>query len=93
MKEPSWDSVYLLGWVDHERRNYLTSWNGNQKVVDFVITGVTPANMPLWSAPVPQGAAVLAVPEGRKPHDFACEVGGFHAIGVEYEPGSVVRTL
>lgn len=91
MDEPSWDSVYLLGWYDRNDRPFLTTWDGNRPLVAFVVTGVNGMTMPLWRAPVPHGAALHRIPEGKDAADYARELGGFRAVGWELGPGAVAR--
>ncbi len=81
-----WDHVYLLAWYDRDRQGYLTTWDGDLPYIHVVITGLSDGHahrhgMPLWKAPVPPGAELVQVPEGRDPHEYAAELGGFYAMG------------
>lgn len=83
-----WDHVYLLGWYDHEGRDYLTSWDGDLPYVNVVVLGVLPeTGMPLWNASVPEGAMVEEIPEGVDPHEYAKEKGGYYAFGWLFADG------
>jgi len=76
-----WQSVYLLAWYDHMGRAYLTTWNGDLPIVHVVVTGCKELNMPLWDAPVPEGARLHRIPDDYDPQEYARKLGGFHAFG------------
>lgn len=78
---PTFENTYLLAWYDREGRSYLTTWQGDLPIVHVVVTGCNGMNMPLWDAPVPKGAQLHRVPEGRDPQEYAREIGGNHAFG------------
>lgn len=80
-RELTWDSTYLLAWYDRAGKAYLTTWSGDLPVIHVVVTGCSPMNMPLWNAPVPRGAQLHLVPDGKDPQEYACQLGGYHAFG------------
>lgn len=89
-----WSEHYLLGWYDRSGRAYLTTWDGDLPVVHVVVTGCAESRIPLWSAKVPPGARLEPVPEGQDPHEYAAELGGYHAIGWRVPvPGRIVREV
>jgi hypothetical protein len=78
---PAWDNTYLLGWEDREGKSYLTTWDGDLPMVHVVVTGCNGINMPLWDAPVPDGAQLHRVPDDDNPKEYARKIGGFYAFG------------
>lgn len=78
---PTWDTTYLLGWYDETGSSYLTTWQGDLPMIHVVVTGCSGLDMPLWDAPVPMNAKMLAVPAGEVPQDYARKMGGYHAFG------------
>ncbi len=84
MKPPiDWDHVYLLGWYDQAGRSYLTSWDGPSDYVHVVVK--TAQSPPMWSAPVPPGAELAAMPEHLTTLtdrvQYATSIGGVYAFG------------
>jgi hypothetical protein len=77
----TWDHVYLLGWYAENGRANLTSWDGNAPMIDVVVVGLHGRRVPVWNAPVPDGAQLVRVPEDADPQEFAREHGGLHAFG------------
>ncbi len=78
---PTWENTYLLAWYDRTGRSYLTTWDGNLPIVHVVVTGCNGMNMPLWNAPVPEGAQLHRVPDDMDPQEYARKLGGFYAFG------------
>jgi hypothetical protein len=79
--EPSWDTTYLLGWYDHSGKAHLTTWDGPNSILNFVVTGITEFNIPMWDSSVPRNAKLHLIPEGKIAQDFAREIGGYCVIG------------
>lgn len=80
--EVTWENMYLLGHYDkYTGRAYLTTWDGDAPLVDVVVTGCNNINIPMWGNPAPEGAEIVAIPEGKDPKEFAKEINGIHAFG------------
>jgi hypothetical protein len=91
-----WEHIYLLGWYDWSGRAYLTSWDGDHPVYDFVITGPSspPKDIPMWDAPVDRETYKLyRIPPGEEPGSYAKRLGGYHVIGWYFEEGIPARLV
>jgi len=79
-----WENVLLLGWYGADGRAHISEFKGNVPILHVVVTGCDERLIPLGDgAPVPDGAKVMLIPEGRNPSEYAREIGGVHAIGWE----------
>lgn len=81
MVDVDWDHLYILGWTRRDGSRALTSWDGDQPMVDAVMVGSDDADVPVWRAAVPEGAELHPIPKGRDPDEYAAELGGIRVFG------------
>ena len=81
-----WKKVYILGYDHPTRGSMLTTWYDNgTPMITVVITGTD--KPPIWYNPVPKGAQIHEVPEGKDGKEYAEELNGIRAFGWYLEKG------